>query len=338
MGAPVTAILSVTVTHRELGIPENGLDIWFSGNIGLNTNTEGRVTSWENQGGMNVTAVPTANAPPSGATRLPIVSSYNGMPTVRYDNSELTFNYAVNGKGAMTIISLSAHIGTATGGERDSVVYWDENAGWGKLYYSPKRGEVQWRFGSGESNNNVSWTRPTNIGANFSTTAVVKDGTTERAYVDGVLRLTSTGRRATIAGNESTARMGTNFFSSWEYASQEVAELLIYDRALTAGEIQEIYEYFARKYTPGPVEYNLTFNFDGGTVPANVPKTYQAGVGLDTLPVTTKEGFSFGGWFDNPEFTGAPVTTIAANATGNKVFWAKWIPGTEIRRIRIITQ
>lgn len=248
VGEPVTNTLSVTVT--ESSIPMEGLDVWFSGDVGVSLNDSGRVTGWQARGAKGVTALASANPKPGGTSRLPLVGSYNGMPTVRYDNSELTFNYPVNGLTGMTIISLSSHRGTQTGGEYDSVVYWDESGGWGKLYFSPKRDRVQFRFGTGQSNNNVSWTRPSNIGTDFSVTAVTKSGATERTYVNGSLVDTATGKQTTINNNYDIGYLGTSYYSSWGYCAQEVAELLIYNRALTAQEITDIQMYMDVKYAP----------------------------------------------------------------------------------------
>lgn len=40
----------------------------------------------------------------------------------------------------------------------------------------------------------------------------------------------------------------------------------------------------------------------------------------------TKNGYSFGGWYDNKELTGAKYTEVAIGQTGKKEFYAKWIP------------
>lgn len=42
-----------------------------------------------------------------------------------------------------------------------------------------------------------------------------------------------------------------------------------------------------------------------------------------TLPTYEKPDHIFEGWYDNPSFTGSPVTSISMGTTGNKVFYAK---------------
>ena len=47
------------------------------------------------------------------------------------------------------------------------------------------------------------------------------------------------------------------------------------------------------------------------------------GVGL-TLPIPTKDGFLFRGWYPTPDFSGEAVTAIGTDATGDKTYYAKW--------------
>jgi uncharacterized repeat protein (TIGR02543 family) len=42
------------------------------------------------------------------------------------------------------------------------------------------------------------------------------------------------------------------------------------------------------------------------------------------LPTPEKDGFVFGGWYDNAEFDGDAVTSVRAGETGSKKFYAKW--------------
>ena len=43
-----------------------------------------------------------------------------------------------------------------------------------------------------------------------------------------------------------------------------------------------------------------------------------------TLPVPTKDGYSFAGWYDNEEFNGEKIDTIETGNFGNKVLYGKW--------------
>ena len=55
-----------------------------------------------------------------------------------------------------------------------------------------------------------------------------------------------------------------------------------------------------------------------------IPTTYQGGQILELPSLTSPIGREFLGWYDNPEFTGSPVSSIVATDTGDKKFYAKW--------------
>ncbi|MEY8437613.1 InlB B-repeat-containing protein [Atopobiaceae bacterium 24-176] len=70
-------------------------------------------------------------------------------------------------------------------------------------------------------------------------------------------------------------------------------------------------------------DYTLTLNANGGTLPEGSPDGYVHGKGV-RLPQPTRDGYTFDGWYDNAGLTGAPVSEVAADAMGDKAFWAKW--------------
>ena len=68
----------------------------------------------------------------------------------------------------------------------------------------------------------------------------------------------------------------------------------------------------------------VTYHTDGGSIQNQSNyESYRVGVGL-TLPIPTKEGFIFGGWYPTPDFSGEAVTAIGTDATGDKTYYAKW--------------
>lgn len=84
----------------------------------------------------------------------------------------------------------------------------------------------------------------------------------------------------------------------------------------------------AGKYNPScsVITYSITYNLDGGTNPADAKAQYTVETADYTLPVPSKKGYDFGGWFTNDAFTGGAVTKIARGSTGAKTFWAKFTP------------
>lgn len=72
-----------------------------------------------------------------------------------------------------------------------------------------------------------------------------------------------------------------------------------------------------------PVEYTITYNGCEAAANAN-PAAYTVESETITLSAPVKAGYVFGGWYDNAEFAGTAVTTIAKGSTGNITLYAKW--------------
>lgn len=70
-------------------------------------------------------------------------------------------------------------------------------------------------------------------------------------------------------------------------------------------------------------QFPITYALNQGTLPAEYPINYIQGVGA-TLPIPTKPNNRFDGWYDNPTFTGSPITTVGNTESGDKQFWALW--------------
>ena len=72
--------------------------------------------------------------------------------------------------------------------------------------------------------------------------------------------------------------------------------------------------------------YTLTYELNGGTK-ANSRTSYTSETETFALgEAEGREGFTFGGWFDNPDFEGDAVTQIVTGSSGDKTFYAKWEP------------
>jgi uncharacterized repeat protein (TIGR02543 family) len=74
-----------------------------------------------------------------------------------------------------------------------------------------------------------------------------------------------------------------------------------------------------------PVSYAITYNLNGGTNGAN-PASYTVESPAVTLAPATRTDYSFGGWYAASDLSGDAVAAIPAGSTGNKTFYAKWLP------------
>ena len=79
--------------------------------------------------------------------------------------------------------------------------------------------------------------------------------------------------------------------------------------------------------------YTVTLHPNEGKIDGSTPDgdgnyvlqyTYGAGAALPAEKKITRSGYYFGGWYDNEELKGKPVTEITAADLGDKAFWAKW--------------
>ena len=66
----------------------------------------------------------------------------------------------------------------------------------------------------------------------------------------------------------------------------------------------------------------ITLNPNGGTLPE-----YPLVAGA-ALPIPTKTGYTFAGWYENTEFSGNPVADVPTDSTGELTFYAKWTVNT----------
>ena len=66
----------------------------------------------------------------------------------------------------------------------------------------------------------------------------------------------------------------------------------------------------------------ITLNPNGGALPE-----YSLVAGA-ALPIPTKTGYTFAGWYENQEFSGDPVTYVPTDSTKNLNFYAKWTANT----------
>jgi hypothetical protein len=160
--------------------PASGLQIWYKADVGV-TSSAGKVSAWADQSGNGRNATQgTSTAQPSL-----VVDALNGKPVISFNGTSnfMNFTYAVNGLSGMTIVMVANNTNSAqTGGTWHSdhaAIFWPQTAQWGIVYLSPFQSSVKFRFGTGQNNNLPSYTRPSSIGAAYTTSISIKNGTTD---------------------------------------------------------------------------------------------------------------------------------------------------------------
>jgi len=69
-------------------------------------------------------------------------------------------------------------------------------------------------------------------------------------------------------------------------------------------------------------EFTIYFDSNGGTEISPIKTNGQTIVSIPNNP--TKEGFVFGGWYNDSSFTGEPISSIEVGTFSNMSFYAKW--------------
>ena len=76
------------------------------------------------------------------------------------------------------------------------------------------------------------------------------------------------------------------------------------------------------KYTP--IDYSITFNLGGGNLAETPVSKYNIETADIILPIPSRTGYTFVGWFDNDQLSGEAIDCIPLGSHDDKVFYAKW--------------
>jgi len=74
------------------------------------------------------------------------------------------------------------------------------------------------------------------------------------------------------------------------------------------------------------IEYNITYDLDGGSVATENPTKYTIESDAITLNNPTREGYTFAGWTGTDLDAASTSVTIAKGSTGNREYTATWTP------------
>ena len=146
-----------------------------------------------------------------------------------------------------------------------------------------------------------------------------KDGTADNLYL-GWQTINITGPLGKNAHIGVTAEsVPRSFISGWsdDMAGEDPANYFSSD-----GDSWSIGMNTAGEAVLGSQSTTITLEPNGGTLPE-----YSLVEGA-ALPIPSKTGYTFAGWYENPEFNGNPVTDIPTDSTGELTFYAKWTVNT----------
>ncbi len=231
--------------------PTIGLGAWFKADAG--TAIEGgKIAQWQDQSGhgrhalqLNPAARPTLAA-----------AAVGGKPAVRFDGASnvMSFECPANAQQGMTIFMVAAASKNQRGNELGNyaALQWPEFGPWGNVFLGPQQTCVAWRFGSGEFGNVNVWERPNGQPQGWTVTAVRKDGAKEDLFVQGQLVASNAKPRyLSTAHTIDTATLGAGNDGrgkELKFFPGDIAEVLVFTRALTEAERDAIERYLRGKY------------------------------------------------------------------------------------------
>jgi hypothetical protein len=241
-----SAIINVTTQNAGAAapaVPSQGLQLWLRGDAGI-TAVNGNVASWADQSPNRI------NATQSVVSLQPAIAKSGHVSVVRFNGSPKSLNFplAINGWTGMTILMVAANSANVTGGSSpNAAIFWDETVWWGTTYLSPYQTNVSFRFGTTQTYNWPDYQRPASVGTNLNLTETVHSGTTDYLYVNGNLAYSQGGKFSAIEGAVNVGALGVG--SGNTPFAGDIAEVLVYNRALTNAERQGIETYLMNKYS-----------------------------------------------------------------------------------------
>jgi|GEM_PF-649283 len=246
---------SSSLTARTLAVgvggavPTHGLAFWVRADAGVTLDASG-VSEWADQSGHRRDAVqPAAASRPRFAP-----DALHGKPAIRFDGLDDFFEFGlpINGSTGLTVVLVSANAASRDPGANQgsyAPIFWGETTSWGWTYLSPFQSNIVMRFGTTQTGNLFKYTRPSPIGNAFTMTVGVHDNTADSLYVNGSLVMRADGKRAPIAGTVDVPCLGRG--ASGTCFPGDIAEVLVYTRALPPPERIDLENRLRSRYLPG---------------------------------------------------------------------------------------
>ena len=112
-------------------------------------------------------------------------------------------------------------------------------------------------------------------------------------------------------------------------ASLDGGELYLFNEQCNGGRMTN----YASNPQAVPAEDDVntvTLHTNGGKINKGNVTSYITGVGA-TLPTdVTRDGYTFGGWYEEQDFSGKKVEKIPAETTGDKTYYARWVQNSAV--------
>lgn len=254
-GTPVVATVTVTAKSVKEPVTTRGLMFWLNASEGVSTDDSGVVTQWKSKVGD---AVATKKKGDAKLTQ----NAVNGKPAVTFDGSEdvlqmVLENGALNGLEGVTVVTYAAsrtpwkqtNNSFDWNVQRHTLFSADESGSWGSFYTGIYSDAISARFGTGTTNDNGFRAERSESTEGFTATSIRWNGSTKTydVQVGGEQFGTGVSLGSKTANNKNIFYFGTGKENT--YWKGTLCEVLVYDRALTDAELENVYNYLDDKYT-----------------------------------------------------------------------------------------
>jgi glucose/arabinose dehydrogenase len=320
-GENSSASVEITVTDSDVdGLAvTDGLVLHLEGDAGVTTDATGQITAWSDQSGLGNDLVAT------GDPTL-VTGGLNGHSIIEFD-----------GSGDQLRRTLELH-GLPAGNTNRSVflVAKYDGTGYGGFSYGDNRGNQT--FGAivdpsgdlmvqawGHTNDYSSNVQGT--GAGWLVQGIVHESSQLSHYKDGVMIDSRNHTYNTDVANGDGLFIGSEIDSN-PYVDMDVAAVLVYDRALSQVERQQVETYLHQKYFDStPINQSPEAVADLLSTEENTEYLFSVNdllsndhLGDTPTTVTTIDGLSINGGTIDPSGTGSYVYTPAESFSGLDTF------------------
>lgn len=288
------ALLGSGPASGQNNIPTTGLRLWLRADAGVTSDQEGRISLWQDQSG----AANDASQGSGGNQPLLVTNSVAGLPAVLFTDSEwLNLPNAMSGASAgelFAVLKSNRAGGTTNGG---AIRFGSSGA---DLYYPGGDGRIYDDFGTS------SWRITGAPGQALDQYHIYNVASTAGEWtsrINGILHYTTA---TNVVGFTSSPVIGVG--GSY-YFSGDIAEILIYDRVLSASERQTVEYYLGGKYpviapvpmapsdlkavSSAPTQASLTWNYDLENVTTQFELERKTGAGSYATIATSDHAMSY---------------------------------------------
>lgn len=271
------ACLSKAYAQSPGGVSTN-LRLWLKANTGLTLSPATQVQTWADQSGnsLNATQATVSLRP------LQITNRVNFNPTVQFDGADDYLSIATGIVGTATYNNFNVFAVTRTNVISSSSIFYEDQSGGGRINaHAPWSDNVfYWDAGSASGSQRLSTGWASSTGVNYlwsltSSTTATPSGLRQDIYRNGAI-LANDNNMSSFTGNNSAMIVGA-FATSSGFYNGEIAELIMYNGALTAATFQRINSYLALKY--------------GITLDQTIAQNYVASNGTVIWNGTTSSGY-----------------------------------------------